>query len=75
MTINRGKFWMVVGDGTPYHRHPSKQSAKNEAERLARLYTGKEFTVVESLATVVKSDLAWELNDIDGSVCGDDIPF
>lgn len=73
--MSKGKFWMVVGNGEPTYRHPSKQSAKTEAERLARLYTGQEFVVLESLATVVKSDMAWELNDIDGSVDCSEIPF
>lgn len=66
---------MVVGIGTPTYRHPSKQSARTEAERLARMNPGQEFTVLESLATVVKQELAWELNDMDGSEPSDDIPF
>lgn len=73
--MGRGKFWMVVGVGSPTVRHPSRQSAKNEAERLAKACPGDEFTVLESVATVVKSDLRWELNDVDGSVDTQDVPF
>ena len=73
--MSRGKFWMVLGRGTPCYRHPSKQSAQTEAERLASENPGEEFTVLESLATCVKSDMRWELNDVDGSLVIDDVPF
>ena len=53
------KFWMVLGLGTPTYRHETKDSARVEAERLARINPGQEFVVLESLATVVKSDLHW----------------
>lgn len=66
---------MVLGSGEPTLRHPSKQSAQSEAERLARKMPGYEFVVLESLATVVKPDVQWELNDMDGSQSPDDIPF
>lgn len=73
--MSRGKFWMVVGQGVPCFRHPSKQSAQREAERLARNNPGQEFTVLESLATVVKDDLRWELNDVDSSETDGGVPF
>lgn len=73
--MSKGKFWMVLGSGEPRFRHPSKASARTEAERLARANPGCEFVVLEALATVVKSDLHWELNDMDGSEEPDDIPF
>ena len=73
--MSRGKFWMVLGSGEPTMRHPSKKSAQNEAERLAKLAPGREFVVLESLATVVKSDLQWEQNNIDNSETYADIPF
>ena len=66
---------MVVGGGTPTFRHPTKQSAQHEAERLARNNPGQEFTVLESLATVVKNDLQWVLNDLDGSETDEGVPF
>lgn len=71
-----GRFWMVLGSGTPTCRHPSKKSARTEAERLARLNPGQEFVVLESLATVIKSDVQWQLNSLDGSVEeSEDVPF
>ena len=76
--MSRGKFWMVIGAGRPggpTFRHPTKQSAKNEAERLARSNPGDEFTVLESLATVVRSEVQWEMNDLDGSEPDDEVPF
>jgi len=71
----RSKFWMVVGVGAPTYRHDSKDSAKTEAERLARAYPGSEFTVLESLATVVKADLAWQINGEETDGRSSDIPF
>lgn len=56
------KFWMVLGLGTPTFRHESRVSAKAEAERLARMNPGQSFVVLESMATVVKSDLAWSVH-------------
>jgi hypothetical protein len=74
--MSRSKFWMVLGAGTPTVRHPSKQSAREEAERLARQHPNVEFVVLESLATVVRSDVSWDLNDIDGSDSHySDVPF
>ena len=74
---SRGKFWIVLADenGTPTFRHPSLQSAQNEAERLARNVTDREFTVLESLATVMKRDVVWEPNDLDGSESESAGPF
>lgn len=69
----RAMFWMVLGEGTPVYRHSTLQSAKTEAERLARLIPGTEFTILASVATVVKSDIHWEEHDEDG--LGDEIPF
>lgn len=63
-------FWMVVGSGTPNHRHTSPASARQEAERLARLNPGAEFVVLQAVAQVVKTELAWTKYEIDN-----DIPF
>ena len=57
------KFWMVMGQGDPVCRHASETSAREEAERLARLNPGQEFTVLQSVASVVKSDMRWELHE------------
>lgn len=64
-------FWMVVGSGVPYFRHPTEGHARAEAERLARLNPNEEFWVVESIAAVKKSDLSWE----DCHPDADGIPF
>lgn len=71
---NRTKFWMVLGRGTPAYRHLTKKAAATEAERLARACPGEEFTVLEAVAAVKQSGLAW-------SSCGesqpsdDEVPF
>lgn len=54
------KFWMVVGRGTPTKRHESYQSARTEAERLAKLDRGQPFTVLESMVTAKVTDVVWE---------------
>ena len=47
------KFWMITGDGnSPKVRHASRQLAQNEAERLARLYPGQEFFILETVSLV-----------------------
>lgn len=45
------KFWMVWRDDSSAStvQHPSLQSAKQEAERLARANIGNRFVVLESL--------------------------
>jgi hypothetical protein len=62
------QFWMVLGAGTPNCQHLTLDSAKKEAERLARLNPGQAFTVLQSIATVVKSDVKWEVHDDDGVI-------
>ena len=73
MNNQRKTFWMVLGNGTPTFRHYSEQQARIEAERLARMNPGSAFTVLESIATVVKSDLSWSLHHPDAQ--DDSIPF
>ena len=68
------KFWMILGSGTPTYRHQEFRSAKEEAERLARNNPGVEFTVLESVAHVVRSDMVWTKHDRDDSWVND-IPF
>lgn len=58
--MKREKFWMVLGVGAPVFRHSTKQSAKTEAERLAKLNPGQEFVVLESLAFVKTPSVIWE---------------
>lgn len=58
--MDRERFWMVVGNGPPVHRHDTFESAKAEAERLARLNPGQEFAVMASIAVCKKTDVTWE---------------
>lgn len=69
--MDRTKFWMVLGNGVPTHRHQSRQSAETEAARLARANPGVAFTVLESLSTVMKTDVSWDTH-VDRS---NDSPF
>ena len=67
-------FWMVVGIGTPTHRHKTLMSARTEAERLARLYPWQEFVVLKSVSRVQKSEVQWTAytwTDEDGTI----VPF
>lgn len=72
--MSKQKFWMVLGLGTPTFRHETRDSARVEAERLARINPGQEFVVLESMATVVKSDLAWSVH-ADCDEPGEPVPF
>lgn len=63
------KFWMVLGDGVPAFRHVTLESAKAEAERLARLKDGHVFVVLEAIEAVRKSDIQWT------ELWTDQIPF
>jgi hypothetical protein len=58
----------------PNFKHPSLDSARQEAERLARMSPGQEFAILESLAIVVKDDLRWERTE-SPEPPGWDIPF
>lgn len=44
------QFWMVAGDGPASARHPSREIAEREAERLARANPGTPFFVMEAVA-------------------------
>jgi hypothetical protein len=70
-----GKFWMVLGPGKPTVRHPSLKSAADEAARLAEVYPGHSFTVLEAIATAKTSRVAWCRHDINASIVQEDIPF
>jgi len=50
------KFWVVWrSDGwTPVVRHVTKQSALNEAKRLAEGNAGKEFFVLEAISLTTR---------------------
>lgn len=46
------KFWMVwnIGNRAPTIKHPTEQSARTEAERLAKMNPGQQFAVLEATA-------------------------
>lgn len=52
-------FWMVLGQGPPVYRHATEQSARIEAERLARAHPCVPFVVLKAVAECRKSDVAW----------------
>lgn len=43
-------FWMVLGRGEPVYRHDTEVSAREEAERLARLHKNQTFVVLKAIA-------------------------
>ena len=76
MTDKNPPFWLVwCPDGrAPVYRHPSYESARAEAERLATGNPNKIFYVLCPAARCVKESVRWEffVNDPDKD---DDIPF
>ena len=54
-------FWMVwCEDGfAPTVRHNAEQSARQEAERLARKSPGQRFCVLQLIAACEKVDVVW----------------
>lgn len=52
MSDETGRFWMVWNDGpfgrTPTYKHPSPEAAQQEANRLARVFPGQRFWVLEA---------------------------
>jgi hypothetical protein len=60
------KFWMVLGRDVPKYRHATLAAAKTEAERLAKINPGCEFTVLEAVATCSVHSVNWDrLQDAD----------
>lgn len=64
------EFFMVWNESghAPTYKHPTLESAKQEAERLTRRHGG-EFHVLKSLASVKRNDVTWTDHEID------DVPF
>lgn len=60
------KFWFVWAPTgrAPTHKHSTRRSAVNEAERLARMNPDTEFVVLESLATVQVRTVQWEEHEM-----------
>lgn len=70
----RRTFWMVVGIGTPIFRHPTRDAARIEAERLAIANPGEEFVVLESVAAVKKHVVQWDIYS-ESALEDGDVPF
>lgn len=65
-------FFMVYGEGqgAPTIRHADEETARKEAERLARNNRGVRFHVLHAFASVISTDIVWR-----DAVKRDDIPF
>lgn len=69
-------FWMVLGSKAPPNfRHQTKADAATEAARLARLYRGETFYILEAVASCVASELTWEDLEPIGDSQSCDVPF
>lgn len=67
-------FWMVLGSGTPTFKHTTLQSARSEAERLARQCPGTKFYILKAQSVCVVKDVHWSpltFRNADGST----VPF
>lgn len=53
------KYWYVLGPGRPNYRHPTEESARSEAERLAKLHPRSTFEVLEFVASCKVDGLQW----------------
>ncbi len=62
-------YYMVMGNDKPNFKHTTLISAKNEAERLARLHPGQIFIVLQAVGSAVVCDIKWEEFD------SDEVPF
>ena len=78
MNLGFQEFWLVWravyrADGEsvfPTKRHLSEQSARAEAERLARKHPGNEFYVLRSVAAVQVVSVQWS-----AAIAASDMPF
>ncbi len=54
-------FWLVWREGgnTPTSKHPNRQLASAEAERLARCNKGAHFVILRAVAAVCVSEINW----------------
>ena len=69
------RFWMVYGEGqgSPTARHKTFDSARTEAERLARIAPGVRFFILETVGAVEKVDV--QFIDLRPRDLDDEIPF
>lgn len=67
-------FWMVWNEqgSAPSYKHDTEESAKDEAERLARANPRHRFVVLRAIGAVIKTELTWWRFD---SAADDDLPF
>jgi hypothetical protein len=56
--------WREHG-GIPTYKHPTAESAKQEAERLARQFSGMKFHVLACFGTVQLQYMQWTEMSID----------
>lgn len=73
--MTNDRFWMVygAGRGAPTARHKSFDSARTEAERLARMVPGVRFFILETVGAVEKVDV--QFIDLRAGDPTDEIPF
>lgn len=65
------RFWLVwkQNGGLPTVQHDSDRSARQEAERLARVHAGSTFYVLELVGSCKKTDIAWDwIGTVDDSI-------
>lgn len=69
-------FWVVWNPeaGNPTFRHPSYESARTEAKRLARENPDTQFFVLKSVGCAQRETVAW-VGLHDNDPYGDGIPF
>lgn len=69
-------FWMVYGAGqrAPEYRHDTRESAENEAKRLARFNPGIRFFVLETIAVAEKIEVQFT-RIMRREINKDEIPF
>jgi hypothetical protein len=51
--------------GYTKYQHSTFESAKQEAERLARIYSGRRFQVLALVGQCIKADTIWDLVEPD----------
>jgi hypothetical protein len=71
MLTETSPFWLVWNPQghAPMHKHVTAESAKAEAERLARGNPGHKFVVLQALGTCSFNQCQWTMVD------HDEIPF
>lgn len=60
-------FWMVLRDNSVHtaHRHPTLESARSEATRLATQNPGVKFFVLQSIGSAeLARPITWDEHDI-----------